>query len=127
MISGAEDEDGDDDDDDDDGAEEDDDAEPRRERTFVPVHTEEKRPSSLSATLITDSFESRHRVVVEVEVDGWVGGEGDGVLVYSKWRTRLRLRLTQTSPCVERRAELCPSRRCAYQTGGSGEEPSAVR
>lgn len=69
MISGAEDEDGDGDD----GAEEDDDAEPRRERTFVPVHTEEKRPSSLSATLITDSFESRHRVVVEVEVvgDGW--------------------------------------------------------
>lgn len=62
------------------------------------VHIEEeKRPSLLSATLITDSLESRHR-------------GGDGVLLYSKWITRLRLLLTQMSLYVETRGELCPSR-----------------
>lgn len=43
----------------------------------LPVHIERKRPCLLSATLITDSFQSRHQ------------RGRNGVLVYSKWITRL--------------------------------------
>lgn len=81
----------------------------------LPIHIRRKRPCLFSATLITDSFESGHQ------------RGGGGVLVYSKWRTRLRLQLRQTSPCTDARAELWLSRCFAEQTGGSGEELSVVR
>lgn len=41
----------------------------------LPVQIEEKRPSLLSATLITESFESRHN---EGRVEGERGGDGGG-------------------------------------------------
>lgn len=49
------------------------------------------------------------------------GGGRNRVRVYSKWITRLRLRLTQTGLCAETRVELCPSRCFAWRLdGGSG-------